>query len=126
AAARTRRRGARHPVSRVMLGALQWGRRTYAAERSIRLTRAIIAARASMGPPHVRGGERITGPRCAGATPASMGPPHVRGGETAHALPGGGTYSLQWGRRTYAAERARTRRGDPRTGPASMGPPHVR
>ncbi len=61
---------------------LQWGRRMFAAETSEPPGRWRLGRWASMGPPHVRGGDPIAATLerpC--AVCASMGPPHVRGGD---------------------------------------------
>src|SRR5690606_27469058 len=81
-----------------------------------------------MGPPHVCGGEiRTSLQHMLEPIRASMGPPHVCGGE--HHFQGPGRelfiHRLQWGRRTYAAERRCGEGVTACSGVASMGPPHV-
>src|SRR5690606_33426165 len=84
---------------------LQWGRRTYAAERCLREVAVKADGVAAMGPPHVCGGEprgrtrRVPTRLCFNGAAARM----RRRGRTARAHRHE-TRRLQWGRRTYAAE----------------------
>ncbi len=107
-------------------GWLQWGRRMFAAETRYRRRPGAPRSRASMGPPHVRGGDPHQAGRVAHSQAASMGPPHVRGGDLLQEIDPRFSLMLQWGRRMFAAETRWWRWRAAALSRASMGPPHVR
>ncbi len=125
AAARWRRRPQSWPRRVCRLPALQWGRRSMAAETGRAVGVGPGVDLASMGPPLDGGGDLLRHPwREAIALRASMGPPLDGGGDPggASTIPAVSNW-LQWGRRSMAAE-TRRRRARPATGRgASMGPP---
>src|SRR5690606_29827271 len=102
------------------------GRRTYAAERGQAPRLARDARRASMGPPHVRGGEVDP------SDESDYRRACFNGAAARTRRRANNRASLCWGDAGFNGAAARTRRRDgPRAAGrrdllASMGPPHVR
>ena len=97
------------PLRRSPIWRLQWVRRTYAAERTRGRLEAQDVREASMGPPHVCGGE--DGGSRGQSERSSFNGAAARMRRTAASGPCSNLpdQSLQWGRRTYAAESSRPR-----------------